>query len=150
MNLKVNRRRLLAIAGIGAVGVTLASLASWRTAHETDIVVATLRNRLKDLRIAPGIFEKFAKSYIETKDAYAKKMRLLGTFSELFSIMTPYNFLPMDHSWRRMEDNIVSNFLLSTDFFQNGANVSRQVNYLGLYDPYLRPCVQFFNENASG
>ena len=31
-------------------------------------------------------------------------------------------------------------FLLSTDFFQNGADESRFIRYASFYDPYVSPC----------
>ena len=31
-------------------------------------------------------------------------------------------------------------FLLSTDFFQNGANETKPVKFVALYDPYVTPC----------
>lgn len=130
---------------MGLLAAGSALFVSWRTAKETDIVVALLRNRLRPLKVAPGIFEQFSVEYIETRKDYAGRLRLLGTVAELFSLVTPYQMLPMGHSWRRMENNIVSSFLLSTDFFQNGAKVDLPVRYLGFYDPYRRPCVQFFN-----
>ncbi len=33
-------------------------------------------------------------------------------------------------------------FLLSTDFFQNGADESRRVAYVAFYHPYRTPCYQ--------
>lgn len=145
---KLTRRKLLVFSGLGFVAAGSALFVSWRTAKETDIVVALLRNRLRPLKIEPQIFEQFSAEYIETRKEYASRLRLLGTFAELFSLVTPYQILPMGHSWRRMENNIVSAFLLSTDFFQNGARTDLSVHYLGFYDPYRRPCVQFFG-NAS-
>ena len=35
---------------------------------------------------------------------------------------------------------IASRFLLSTDFFQNGANQERSLDYVSYYDPYRSPC----------
>jgi hypothetical protein len=35
---------------------------------------------------------------------------------------------------------IASRFLLSTDFFQNGADESRPLRYVTYYDPYRSPC----------
>ena len=40
---------------------------------------------------------------------------------------------------RHGEERIVTNYLLSSDFFVNGADESRTVRYLGFYDP-LRAC----------
>ena len=40
---------------------------------------------------------------------------------------------------RHGEERVVSAFLLSSDFFVNGADTSRIVRYLGFYDP-LKAC----------
>jgi hypothetical protein len=37
-----------------------------------------------------------------------------------------------------------SRFLLSSDFFANGADDGRSVRYVALYDPYLTPCANPF------
>lgn len=142
---KFTRRKLLIFSGLGLFATGCSALfVSWRTAKETDIVVALLRNRLRPLKIEPEIFHQFSLDYIETRREYAGRLQVLGTVAELFSLITPYHMLPMGHAWRRMENNIVSTFLLSTDFFQNGAQIDVPVRYLGFYDPYRRPCVQFF------
>lgn len=36
-------------------------------------------------------------------------------------------------------------FLASTDFFQNGADQSRPLGYVRLFDPYLSPCYNPFS-----
>lgn len=145
---KLTRRNLLLFSGLGFLAASGAALfRSWATATETDIIVAILRNRLHPLKIEVEIFKQFSVEYIETRKEYADRLRFLGTFAELFSVITPYQLLPKGHPWRRMENNIVSTFLLSTDFFQNGARTDIPVKYLGFYDPYRRPCVQFFTSN---
>lgn len=40
----------------------------------------------------------------------------------------------------RAQSNVSSQFLLSTDFFLNGADESKIVRYMALYDPYVSPC----------
>ncbi len=37
-------------------------------------------------------------------------------------------------------DSVTRRFLLSTDFFATGADESRPLEYVKLYDPYLNPC----------
>lgn len=44
---------------------------------------------------------------------------------------------------RLVEDTVVRKYLLSSDFFVNGANESRTVKYLGWSDEYV-PCVNPF------
>jgi len=141
---KLSRRSFL--FGMSAIGVAaLAGVVSWRTSKETDIVVAILNNRLGKLNIKDGAFEKYSIDYIDYRVNYKKQLKLLGTFSGIFSIITPYSLVPIGHPLRRLEDNIVSNFLLSSDFFQNGSDYKKQVNYLGFYSPYKAPCRNFFN-----
>ena len=38
------------------------------------------------------------------------------------------------------QDWLTERYLLSSDFFRNGADEGRSVNYLAYYDPYQRPC----------
>lgn len=40
----------------------------------------------------------------------------------------------------RRDPMFYDRFLLSTDFFRNGADESQLVRYLAFYDPYLSPC----------
>lgn len=40
---------------------------------------------------------------------------------------------------------IVGDFLLSTDFFTNKMDPKRQVKFVGIYDPYHKPCANPFS-----
>lgn len=40
----------------------------------------------------------------------------------------------------RYDSLLYERFLLSTDFFPNGADESRKVSFVRYYDPYLSPC----------
>ncbi len=42
-------------------------------------------------------------------------------------------------------NQLVSNYLLSTDFFMNKMDEGRVINYVGIYDPYQRPCAHPFS-----
>ena len=46
--------------------------------------------------------------------------------------------------YRETEQKIVTQFLMSSDFFQNNADETRTIHYLGFYDPYTRPCANPF------
>jgi hypothetical protein len=84
-------------------------------------------------------FETFAKEYSTWKG----RTRLLSKLSAValpLRLATPYELLPPNHSLRRLEDSVVSNYLLSTDFFQHDASMRREIQYLGLYDPMIAIC----------
>lgn len=38
------------------------------------------------------------------------------------------------------DKDLFERFLMSTDFFQHGADESRPVRYVAFYDPYVTPC----------
>ena len=40
---------------------------------------------------------------------------------------------------------LVTAYLLSSDFFQNKMDEKRTIKYVGLYDPYSRPCSHPFS-----
>lgn len=141
----ISRRKFVisamtALTVVGSAGFWV----RWKNTKETDITEAILKRRLGGLKIDPQAFKIFSNEMIEHRKSYAKQLKVLGMFSGLLSLLTPYNFLPMGHPIRRLENYSVSNFLLATDFFQNGADINREVKYLGFYDPYKRPCVNFF------
>ena len=39
-----------------------------------------------------------------------------------------------------LASDVYTRYLLSTDFFQHGADESRRIHYVGLYDPSVTPC----------
>lgn len=46
--------------------------------------------------------------------------------------------------------DLCGRFLLSTDFFMNGADESRPIQYLTLYDPYHSPCFNPLTHGLEG
>lgn len=55
---------------------------------------------------------------------------------------------PGGASWQR--DDPCQKFLLSTDFFQTGADESRSPRYVRLYDAYRSPCYQPLSRFGDG
>lgn len=62
-----------------------------------------------------------------------------------FCLSNPIFDLPYKHKYEEYKEFIASTFLLSTDFFQNGMKTDQKVKYIGLYEPYLRPCSNPFS-----
>ncbi len=135
------RRRFLlgglavaAVAGLGAIGLGPAAAAS----HIATVV----RRKLPFLKLDEEGLHAFAKDQVSALLAKRPtwnrlKYHYLSMFAKQF---TRYN-RSNDTRTRvqRMEDNFVSTYLLSSDFFINGADESRVIKYMGFYDP-LHPC----------
>ena len=143
--MKLSRRKFL-VLGLAAGVAPLYALYAWRWGDPTDIVVSILKRRIGYLRVEPSTFHDFAKNYISPqKSNYERKLATLSAISLPLQYFSPYLWLAQGNALRRFEDNIVSGYLLSTDFFANGANEQREVSYISFYDPYARPCGNPFN-----
>jgi hypothetical protein len=146
----MDRRKFLIVNGsvAGAAGLGLA--ASYALSSEESVIVAILRRRLGPLQVEAADLESFSRSYVKFRAGYRRQLRLLGSVAALLRLVTPYPFLNMGSPFRRLEDNVVSNFLLSTDFFEHGADVARPLRYVGMFDPYVQPCRRLFAAPQSG
>ena len=139
---KLSRRAFITRVTAGLIVFVAAPYAvyQWRYGKATKIVIAILRRRLGYLDVAPGDFERFAVEYVEYKRGNAKQLAKLAAVSFPLTYVTLYRWLPMGHPLRRLEDNVVTKFLLSTDFFLRGGDESRRIEYLSFYEPRTAPC----------
>jgi hypothetical protein len=125
---------VVAVAGVGVIGFG-------RMGAESHIV-KVIRRRLSYLKLDEAGVHAFAKDQVDAllakRPSWSRlKYHYQAAFGKQF---TRYN-RSSDTRTRsqRLEDNFVSSYLLSSDFFVNGADESRRVRYLAFYDP-LRPC----------
>jgi hypothetical protein len=136
----IKRRRILQISlGIAAV----AALGVWGVdiASEAEIVSA-IRRRLGFLRLDDAGLHSFAKDYISSLLAkrpswYRWKYHIQALFRKpgaRWGISTDTR-----SRRERFEDNLATLYLLSSDLFLKGADESRTIQYVSLYDP-MRAC----------
>jgi len=140
MSMTTRRRFLLGgltvvvVAGVGVIGFGRMGAES----HIVDVV----RRKLSFLKLDEAGLKAFAKdqvSFLLAKRPTWNRLKYhyLSMFGKQF---TRYNKSNDTRSRRqRMEDNFASTYLLSSDFFVNGADESRVVQYVAFYDP-LRGC----------
>ena len=139
--MRLRRRRFLLLgAGSAVVIVTGYGVARWYRGDPASVIVAILERRVGYLKVDHTSFERFAVDYLESRKAYKSELALMALFSLPYRYVTPYAFLKQGHSLRRLESNVVSRYLLSTDFFEHGADESRPVAYVEFHDPYSIAC----------
>lgn len=137
----VTRRKFFALgAGIigGAVAVTTAY--KWLGGKPQNVIIAILNRRLAQLNVDKTSFGPFAIAYLDYRNEYRKQLSIMSIVSWPLQFVSPYRLVRQGSSLQRLEDNIVSMYLKSTDFFQNGADEKRQIQYLSFYDPYVTVC----------
>lgn len=137
----VKRRRFL-LWGVGIAAAAVAGVWGVDIASESEIVSA-VRRRLGFLRFDEAGLHSFAKDQIAALLAKRPSWyRWKYHFHSLFSKPPAARWgISNDTRTRRerMEDNLATIYLLSSDFFLKGADESRIIQYVSLYDP-LRAC----------
>ena len=97
-----------------------------------------LRRKLSFLKLDADGLEKFAEDYAKRN----AKGRLKVVEKNIAFRLNRAIGLPK--SWygplQWTEDFICTLFLMSSDFFIHNADEEQTVHYLGIYDPYERPC----------
>jgi hypothetical protein len=136
------KRRKFIFAGAGAAAIAALGFGGWEVA-ETQIA-SGVRRRLAFLRLDEAGLHRFARDQVAALAAkrpswYRIKVHVHDVFAKGPVVA---NFGMSNDKRTRKEhtaDNLATLFLLSSDFFWNGADTSRTVQYVGLYDP-MRPC----------
>jgi hypothetical protein len=128
---------LVALVGLGVAGAEIS---------EGQIAEA-IRRRLSFLKFDDAGLHRFARDY---EGAMLQKRpswyRWKYHFHSLFSKPPGAQWgISNDTRTRKehLEDDLATLFLLSSDFFENGANESITIQYVQLYDP-TTPCNHWF------
>ena len=140
-----SRRQVIA----GVLG-GLAAVTGWRywRSNEEDAILLVLRKRLDYLQLDPQGARAFATDLAASHLLSRMRLKLIGTFAPLYTRFGLNGHDALQAGIRHGEERVVSNFLLSSDFFINGADTARTVRYLGFYDP-LRACSNPFARFAA-
>jgi hypothetical protein len=126
---------VIVVAGLGVIGIGPVAARS----HVASVV----RKRLDFLKLDDAGLHEFAKDQVATLLAKRPtwnrwKYHFLVIFTKQFS---QYGGYSNDNRTRtqRLADDLSTLYLLSSDFFVNGADESRTIQYTGLYDSLI-PC----------
>ena len=106
-------------------------------------IVSIVRRRLPFLQLDQEGLHRFAKDQVTA--VFHKRIPTWNRLRYHFlSAMAPsfqryYRAAETRSRAAKVEDTLVSTYLLSSDFFINGSDETRLVRYLAYYDPFI-PC----------
>lgn len=128
------RRRDLVLGGLavlGALGLRIALSTS------QSAIVKVVHKRLGYLKLDSEGVRLFAADLAKRDIVSPARLRILDSSGNLYthSVMTSHGKLI--NAIHHGEDRVTSAYLMSSDFFKNGADESRQISYLGYYDPMV-------------
>jgi len=103
-----------------------------------------IKNLWPWLHLDPEAIDQFIDDYYKNKGYQKYEGKKLSGQNKL-SLILIFETIPVFHNvWKsirtELRENLASQFLLSTDFFQNGMDESRTVKYGLYYDPYINLC----------
>lgn len=142
----MKRRNFLIATSAGLCGLIGWSIA---TSSAADAIVRVLDKRLSYLKLDRSGVLRFAADLTNAKIISPFRLRVLDAIGPLYDRLDLSDNDKLDNAIRWGEDRVVTEYLLSSDFFKNGSDVSRVVHYLGPYDP-LVACGNPFARPAVG
>jgi hypothetical protein len=133
----MERRDILRFALVGAIALGATAL---------GVVLRGMRGpRMAKSQDAPGVPRSETRSVLDPKDPAGLGPHLRKKFDYLSiddAVIEAYVRDRADGNRRLDLSKEYPRFLLSTDFFQNGADESRPLAYMSLFDAYVSPCYQ--------
>ncbi len=134
-------RRTFLLGGLGVAVVAGLGVLGAGPAAEAQIA-SLVRRRLGFLKLDEAGLKQFSKDQVS---ALLAKRPTWNRWKYHFLVLFTKSFTQYGTSndtrtrLQRTADSFATTYLLSSDFFVNGADESRTIEYTGLYDP-LRPC----------
>jgi hypothetical protein len=127
------RRQFMVAAIAGVTG-----LAAWRLARSSQegAIVAVLRKRLHYLRLEEAGLQAYARDLVARQLISRSSLHWLDFAGPLYTYLpAPYYRNVLTQKLQHGEERVISLYLLSSDFFQNGADEGQVVRYREFYDP---------------
>ncbi len=142
----MNRRKL--IFGSIAGGIALLG-ARVGLANPRNAIERVLHKRLAYLKLDPAGVRQFSDDVLHRQIISHFRLMVIDFVGPLYTDTDPSPDGRIGSTLRHGEDRVVSQFLISSDFFINGADTSRTVRYLGWYNP-LAACGNPFARPVDG
>lgn len=148
----MKRRTFLVTA---TVGIVAAASSTWaikvgylnRRSRIRNILWAVFEKRLAYLKWDKAEVLTFIEDFLDDRSnkGFLKKVSKLSFLYPVYSQTDWLEKTPFASKIRSFEGKIATKFLLSSNFFWSGADVTQPVKYLGYYDPYRKPCQNPFS-----
>ena len=140
-----SRRKFLWYTLLSASGLLMSFEYITQITQLEKVISNILLKSLEGLKVDPSEIEKYARDLAKTNAlnfsfANTQLISLYHTYS-----IEPFLF-PFNKRYKRLCTDIVTNFLLSTDFFINRMDEQKNIKYTGaIYDIYRTACANPFS-----
>ncbi|AHM63597.1 hypothetical protein D770_26770 [Flammeovirgaceae bacterium 311] len=132
----MQRRKFLKLTGLSAVALAIPGVGMGAISTE-QAIAGILKNEFDYLELDDKGLKQFVKDFLEFR-GHGKYVHVKVRTLYLFRVKAAESSLV---------DRLAREYILATDFFINKMDESKTVKYIGLYDPYKRPCANPFTYN---
>ena len=144
---KIGRRKF--ISGILAAGASIYIGGWWffkvRKGDASDYIISVLRKRLDYLTLDNDGLKRFARDFQERTSPRRRYWNSwLGILSPVYAVFDFYKITPQPKRFSSFETEIVTQYLLGSDFFIYDADTNRTIHYLQFYDTFETGCANPF------
>ena len=131
-------RGLFVLFGAAALGLGVV----FRPGGAHRVITAVVRKKLAYLTIAESDLEAFVEAFLDANrdPAWRRRLSPLTLTLPIYERSELLAMTPLANSIERLEEQVVTEFLLSSDFFSQGEDTTRAVRYVASYDPYDALC----------
>jgi hypothetical protein len=129
------KRRHFLLSSLGA----LCGVVGWRFAQSSDesAIIKVLHKRLDYLRLDEAGVRRFTHDLTANRVISSSRLRTIDAAGALYTGLALSSNSTLEDGIRHGEERVVTQYLISSDFFQNGADESRIVHYVAYYDPFI-------------
>lgn len=137
-----NRRRFLMLAFVAAGVSLLGSTVHYASQSRHAYVKTIVRDRLHYLKFSETVLDQFANDFVAFTPAMSSLRGQIVSFggANISRALGRIAGASMAFKIDAFEQKIVSDFLKATDFFDEGADTERELEYFAFPDPYVNPC----------
>jgi hypothetical protein len=133
-------RRKFLISGGALLTVGVSGWAYTREFTYRNLIISVLHRKLAYMTLDEASLRTFADAFVNDYGTLGLKGEGLALSRPVFPIVDS----PGTDEVTRFENRVVSKFLLSSDFFRNGADETRLITYVAYYNPYSLACANPF------
>jgi hypothetical protein len=129
------KRRHVLLSAVAALCGTI----GYRYASGSDesAIIKVIHKRLSYLRLDDAGVRRFASDLRVHHMISSFRLRTLDASGPLYTGLALDSHDALDDAIRHGEERVTTQYLICSDFFKNGADQSRVVNYLGYFDPMV-------------
>ena len=116
-----------------------------RKGDASDHIKSVLRKRLGYLKLDKDGVDSFSREFqTRTSDKRRFWGSWIGIIAPVYALVDLVKILPKSRSFEEFEDDIITHYLLSSDFFDSETDTSRTIQYVQFYDTYEMGCANPF------